>query len=458
MANDPWTVAQAFIDNLNDMAAKERYYSQTGYNNMYRSMIDRQDADWLNQQKILADETNYTQQLGRDEAARQFTHEENWLRSQYDNTGSKSRFAAPGGAAVMPPYHSPYDTTSSTGPGALPGGNGPDTSPEPELSPQGAYNYYLQQGVPAYVAAGIVSNLDAESSFSPDVWEGRRTGDNGTARYGGQYRGSRQTNLVNFARQRGHAQPTTRDQLDFYIYEGTSGLDKGAQRALQLAEQADSPEAAARIIMQNYERPSSDPRENQLAHRERFARQVFEQGGGAGGGGGQVTATPGQRRYPYPVEQPDDGTMPGSLAPETSGPTGIDDEEHVWTEEELNQYLTPDEVAAIKNKGMDVQGPPRIYTDTQLSQLPDEITRQLMPVYKKEQYGPSEWLYLTPRQGTVTEDGIDPGGEPQPQITTDPVEIKKQTTNPVDPKSTESVRVRNGVWETLIDGQWVRME
>lgn len=467
---DPWTITQSFINNLNDQAAKARYYSETGYNNMYRSMIDRQDAALLNQQKIEADEVDYTQQLGRDEASRMFTHEENWLRQQADaGGGSKSRFAQPGNRqpAVMPPYHSPYETTSSTGPAATPGGNGPDTSPEPELSHKGAYDYYTSQGVPPIVAAGIISNLDAESSFSPDVWEGRRTGDNGTARYGGQYRGERQTNLVNFARQRGHAQPTTRDQLDFYIYEGTAGLDAGAKRALELAAQADSPETAARIIMQNYERPSSDPRENQLAHRERLARQIFESGGGTGGGGGTTTtAAPGQRRYPLPVAQPDDGTMPGSSAPpfeqETSGPTGIDDEEHIWTEEELNQYLSPDEVAALRAEGRDVKGPPRIYTETQLEHLPPLIADNIKPVYKTDQYGPSEWLYTVPRQATVTEDGVDPGGEPMPQITSiPPVEIKEQTTKPntTAPASTEGVRQRSdGTWEQFINGRWVVMD
>ena len=68
---------------------------------------------------------------------------------------------------------------------------------------------------------------------------------------------------MNFAASRGHAQPTVKDQLDFYVYEGTSGQDEGAKKAFELASQAQSPEEAAQIIMTHFERPSGDPRENQ---------------------------------------------------------------------------------------------------------------------------------------------------------------------------------------------------
>lgn len=463
---DPWTLAQSFINDLNDQAAKNRYYGNTAENAMYKAMIDRQDAELLNTQKLAKDEGDFQQQLLRDEAQREFYHNENWLQSQYKNegAGSKSRFAKPQAATtapnVPPPYQSPLRSTSSVQPATAPQQQQqvPDTGGEPELSQKGAYSYYIQQGVPPVVAAGIVANLEAESSFDPAVWSGQRRGDNGSAGYAGQWRGSRQQGLLNFAAQRGHAQPTVKDQLDFYVYEGTSGQDEGAKRAFELAANAQSPEEAAQIIMTHFERPSADPRENQIGHRQRTARQIFESGGGSSGGQQQPATT--QRRYPMPMEgQPGSTVQPETPYPvETSKPkadTTIDDEEHVWTDEELNQYLAPDEVAAIKNKGQNVVGPPRIYTELAVENLPSEIKDHLMPVFKNEQYGPSEWLYLADPQPEMTEDGVTV--EAKPQITTaPPVTITKP--NEKDPEDTESVKQVNGVWYTKIDDKWVRME
>lgn len=438
MALTPWDIAQDYINNLNQTTAELRRTKQYGQNAIYRSMIERQDADTAYGRRIALRDQLYQEQQARDAQLHQYRLDEAAARRAAGTdggaAGSKSRFANPNPEVT---YRGPDVTidpqTTSTGGG------------EPDMSPQGVYQYYTSQGVSPIIASAIIGNIDAETSFDSNVFAGLRRGDQGQAGFAGQWTAKRLQNLENFAYGRGHKQPTFRDQLDFFMHEGVSGQDPGAKRALELASQSKTPEEAAKWFMMYYERPSVD--RAQQARREQSARQIYEQFGG------KAAAPSSGRRYPDTVYGPDTGAP--AQVPFTNEPDQqtIEDKEHTWTDAELKQYLSSDEIAAIKTKGMEVVGPPRIYSENAFQLLPSEISSNLFPVYKKEQYGPTEYLYMRPAQPEVTQDGVDEQGGAQ-VTAAPPVEIK----HPADQvKGTENVRVVNGQYQMLIDGKWVPM-
>lgn len=104
-----------------------------------------------------------------------------------------------------------------------PFGTAPDGSPVRSANTPGySYNYLIQKGINPHAAAGIVDNLQVESGFAPDVLNGQRRGDNGTAAYGFQWRGQRLRNFEDFVGKRGHAPGTLPHfdaQLDFALEE-----------------------------------------------------------------------------------------------------------------------------------------------------------------------------------------------------------------------------------------------
>lgn len=104
-------------------------------------------------------------------------------------------------------------------------------------------------------AAGIVGNLEQESSLNPAESGG----------YLAQWGGSRLTGLQNFAR-KFHAPVTAAStQLAYIDYELRTS-ERGTLGALVKAK---SPAEAARIFSERYERPGNP----QLGNRERYAEQ-----------------------------------------------------------------------------------------------------------------------------------------------------------------------------------------
>lgn len=117
--------------------------------------------------------------------------------------------------------------------------------------------------------AGILGNFQLESGFNPRVNEGGVVGaPAGKGGYGfGQWTGGRQTNLIDFARQRKKDPGDPNLQADFLLHE-LGGPEKGAADYLR---QAQSPEESARRFVTGYER-AGIPKTEQ---RQQAARAIY---------------------------------------------------------------------------------------------------------------------------------------------------------------------------------------
>ena len=123
-----------------------------------------------------------------------------------------------------------------------------------------AYNYYLNRGVKANVAAGIVGNLYKESGLNPTA-----IGDKGTAYGVAQWRGDRLSNLKKYASSKGKSHADLTTQLDFILDE------QGENQVLSLMGNQ-SPEVAAKTFADKYERPN--PQYADYSTRSSVAKQL----------------------------------------------------------------------------------------------------------------------------------------------------------------------------------------
>lgn len=114
-----------------------------------------------------------------------------------------------------------------------------------------ALSYFQSQGWSREQAAGIVGNLEAESSLNPRAFnpDGGGQGAKGIA----QWRGSRLKDFEAFAG-KGIDQSTREEQMAFVHHELTAGKETAAGRALKAATTADG---AADVIVRKYERPGN---------------------------------------------------------------------------------------------------------------------------------------------------------------------------------------------------------
>ena len=117
--------------------------------------------------------------------------------------------------------------------------------------------------------AGILGNFQLESGFNPRVNECGAVGaPAGKGGYGfGQWTGVRQTNLIDFAKQRKKDPGDPNLQADFLLHE-LGGSEKSAADYLR---QAKSPEESARRFLTGYER-AGIPKTEQ---RQQAARAIF---------------------------------------------------------------------------------------------------------------------------------------------------------------------------------------
>jgi hypothetical protein len=109
-----------------------------------------------------------------------------------------------------------------------------------------------QQGFSNAQIAGVLGNFAQESGFNPRVNEGGKVGGPmGRGGYGlAQWTGGRQSALVNFAKQRKMDPGDPALQADFLAYE----LEGPERRAADILRQAKSPEQAALVFRQHFER------------------------------------------------------------------------------------------------------------------------------------------------------------------------------------------------------------
>lgn len=142
---------------------------------------------------------------------------------------------------------------------------------------QTAYQYFIQQGLPHHVAAGIVGNLAQESG---GVAGGglNKEGGMGIAQWRGErlHGGGAYAGLIPFAKQRGASPEDLRTQLDHIMYE-LQGPERKAFDALMNTRNA---EEAAVAFSKYYERPNQQAANNQnrIAQAQRFMGAPAPQG------------------------------------------------------------------------------------------------------------------------------------------------------------------------------------
>jgi hypothetical protein len=119
--------------------------------------------------------------------------------------------------------------------------------------------------------AGVLGNFSQESGFNPRVNEGGAVGSPlGKGGYGlAQWTGGRQTNLVNFAKQRKKDPGDPYLQADFLISE----LEGPERSSLESLRSAVSPEQSALVFRRDYERAGVPKDENRF----KAARNVLGQ-------------------------------------------------------------------------------------------------------------------------------------------------------------------------------------
>lgn len=151
------------------------------------------------------------------------------------------------------------------------------------------YQFLQSLGFTPVQAAGITGNLYQETgNFDPNVISGQRRGDNGTAFGMMQWRGDRQTNFFNFAKEVNRDPYDWRTQLMFVRAEMMPGkyADSGSRLAFQEMQNSRNPVDAAAAFV-HAERPAGYTRDNpQAAHGfSNRAKQAVAVYGGNGNGG-----------------------------------------------------------------------------------------------------------------------------------------------------------------------------
>lgn len=127
-----------------------------------------------------------------------------------------------------------------------------------------AYQYYLNKGLTPVMASAIVGNLVKESGLNPTIiGRADNKGSVGIA----QWHSGRLDNLKRFA---GNNWKKLDNQLDFVLHE----LRTTEKRAFDKLKNAKTVEEATTSFMNEYERPSSDPKINRINDRVTEALSV----------------------------------------------------------------------------------------------------------------------------------------------------------------------------------------
>lgn len=129
------------------------------------------------------------------------------------------------------------------------------------------YNRLRQNGFTDSEAAGITGNIAQESMFDTEALSQDGYNSHGLV----QWTGDRKAHLEQFARENGLNPKDWRTQVDF-ISEEMNTTERAAFEALRKNPNI-TPEEAARIVREQYERP--DPEVANDAYRQQVAREVY---------------------------------------------------------------------------------------------------------------------------------------------------------------------------------------
>lgn len=130
------------------------------------------------------------------------------------------------------------------------------------------YNRLRQNGFTDSEAAGITGNIAQESMFDTEALSKDGYNSHGLV----QWTGDRKAHLEQFARENGLNPKDWRTQVDF-ISEEMNTTERAAFEALRKNPNI-TPEEAARIVREQYERP--DPAVANDAYRQQVAREVYD--------------------------------------------------------------------------------------------------------------------------------------------------------------------------------------
>lgn len=172
----------------------------------------------------------------------------------------------PGQSITGPTKSQVASTYASRAPQAtLPGSNKPLGSAEREANRKEAYDFFISKGYTPEQAAGIVGNIQQESSFNPNCYNKRES----AVGYGQWQRDrlSGPNGLEQFAAKRGTSVYDKNTQLEFMHWE-MQNTEKKAGAALK---QAQTPEAAAYVVDRRYERSAG----TETTVRQQYARDAY---------------------------------------------------------------------------------------------------------------------------------------------------------------------------------------
>lgn len=178
---------------------------------------------------------------------------------QTDRKDRRSLLAAYEKLQAGPSYGQPADGQQGTG-------GAPTFTYDGKIGdrPAYAYGYFVKNGVPAHVAAGLVGNLMQESGAEINP---AASGDNGNAFGSGQWNGPRMRAYMGYAKSKG-VDPTDFDtQLAYLMHEGQTS-EKGAWDAIMATK---TPEEAALVASQRFWRPGMPANER----RQGYATSIY---------------------------------------------------------------------------------------------------------------------------------------------------------------------------------------
>ena len=134
------------------------------------------------------------------------------------------------------------------------------------------YNRYRQDGLTDAEAAGMTGNIAQESDFNT----GAVSSDGSGTRALIQWDGDRYARFEKWCDDNGRDPSDWRAQVDYSVEEMKTTEPDALRRMRERGDEL-TPEEAARIIREDYERP--DPAQANDAHRMDVARRVYDQGG-----------------------------------------------------------------------------------------------------------------------------------------------------------------------------------
>lgn len=134
------------------------------------------------------------------------------------------------------------------------------------------YNRYRQNGLTDAEAAGMTGNIAQESDFNTGAVSGDGYGTRGLI----QWDGDRYARFEKWCDDNGRDPSDWRAQVDYSVEEMKTTEPDALRRMRERGDDL-TPEEAARIIREDYERP--DPAQANDAHRMDVARRVYDQGG-----------------------------------------------------------------------------------------------------------------------------------------------------------------------------------